>query len=187
VSGTPIAGYVVAWDVPSGVVADERGARHRLICERHALDDYLTLGLGAPLAVQHSPIFTSRGVQASIGTMRHFRPDAFGLLALGDLDDSEVAASVERSIRQGWLWAFSVGWATDAEIPLYPHGLVIPTVRMTRAAIREVSVTERPGWPDAKILGVGETAEFVWDHPDLASVALQARGDLPPSPRSRVW
>jgi phage head maturation protease len=184
---TPICGYVTAWDVPSGVVTDERGARHRLIAERGCLDAWLTLGMGAPLAIQHRPVFHTWGIQGSVGTMRQFRPDDFGVLALGELDDSEVAASVERAIGQGWLWAFSVGWATDAEIPYYSHGLVIPTVRMTRAAIREVSVTERPGYPDAKILGVGDEAQWLWDYPDLAAVALQARGDQPPSPRSRAW
>ena len=186
-SGTPICGYVTVWDVPSGVIADERGARHRLIAERGCLDDWLALGFGAPLAVQHGPVFTTRGVHESIGTMREFRPDPFGVLALGELDTSDVAGGVEHGVRQGWLWAFSVGWMTSAEIPTYRSPLVVPTVRMAQAAIREVSVTDRPGWPDCKIVGVGDTAEFAWQFPDLATVALQARGDLPPSPRSRAW
>jgi HK97 family phage prohead protease len=156
VSGTPLVGYVTVWDVPSGVIADERGVRHRLVVERGCLDDYLALGPGAPLAVQHGPVITHRGVQPSVGTMRHFRADDFGLLALGELDDSDMAAGVEDAIRRGWLWAFSCGFATSAEIPTHRSPLVIPTVRMTQAAIREVSVTDRPGFPDAKILGVGD-------------------------------
>jgi phage head maturation protease len=176
VTGTPVVGYITVWDVPSGVVADERGARHRLICERGALDRWLGLGFGAPLAVQHSPVFTTRGMQESIGTMRQFRPDDFGVLALGELDGSDVAAGVEHGIRQGYLWAFSVGWATSAEIPTYRSPLVVPTVQMAQAAIREVSVTDRPGWPDAKILGVGDQAEWIWQFPDLATVALAAAG-----------
>lgn len=173
---TPICGYVAVWDIPSGVVADERDTRHRLIAERGCLDGWLALGMGAPLAVQHAPVFTHRGMQTSIGTMRQFRPDRFGVLGFGELDDSEAAAGVEQAIRQGYLWAFSIGWATDAEIPHYPHGLVIPTVRMQQAAIREVSVTGQPGWPDCKIIGVGDTATFAWDHPDLAEIALAAAG-----------
>lgn len=188
-TATPICGYVTAWDVPSGVIADERGARHRLVVERGCLDDWLELGLAVPLAVQHGPVITTRGVHQTIGTMRQFRADDFGLLALGELDSDEtqphpyhaalsqsVADGIAEAIRHGHLWAFSVGWATDAEIPHYSHGLVIPTVRMAQAAIREVSVTDRPGLPDAKILGIGEEATWIWDYPDLASVALAAAG-----------
>jgi phage head maturation protease len=183
---TPICGYVVAWDAVSGVIVDDRGARHRLIAERGCLDGWLDLGLAVPLAVQHGPVITYRGVHQAVGAMRQFRADDFGVLTLGELDDTDVGASIAESIRLGHLWAFSVGWATDAEIPYYPHGLVIPTVRMRQAAIREVSVTNRPGFTDCKIVGLGDTAELAWQFPDLASMALQARGDEPP-PRSRRW
>jgi HK97 family phage prohead protease len=172
---TPICGYVAVWDTPSGVVADDRGTRHRLVCQRGALDDWLALGMAVDLAVQHRPVFTHRGVQTSIGAMRHFRPDPFGLLALGELDDSAVAGEITQSIRQGWLWAVSCGFQTSAEIPHYPHGLVIPTVRMTAASIAEVSVTNQPGFTDARIIGVGTTAEFAWEFPDLAPVAIAGR------------
>jgi HK97 family phage prohead protease len=175
-TGTPICGYVAVWDATSGVIADDCGQRHRLICQRGCLDDWLTLGLAVPLAVQHGPVITTRGVQQTIGAMRQFRADPFGVLALGELDTSDVASGVEHAIRAGHLWAFSVGWATNADIPTYPHGLVIPTVTMGQAAIREVSVTDRPGFPDAKILGIGDPAEWLWDYPDLASVALAAVG-----------
>jgi phage head maturation protease len=110
--------------------------------------------------------------------MRHWRVDDFGLLALGELDDSPAAAGVEQAIRQGHLTGFSRGFATSADIPVYRSSLVIPTVRMTRAAIHEVSVTSQPGFAEAKILGVGLTAELAWDREDLASIALVARTGL---------
>jgi HK97 family phage prohead protease len=172
---TPICGYVAVWGVTSGVVADDRGARHRLICERGALDRWLALELAVPLLVQHHVVITPRGFVGPVGAMRHFRPDPFGLLALGELDDNDAAAGIEQAIRDNTLWAFSCGYATNAGIPLYDHGLVIPTVRMTQAALREVSVTDRPGVTDCKILGLGDEAQWIWDYPDLATIAHAAR------------
>lgn len=179
---TTLVGYMAIFDVPSDVVADGRGRRHRLIVDRHALDGFIAKAITAPLMIHHDPVRVvhSNGTfRPTFGVVTDFRADDFGVLVRGRLDD-DYADGIAGNIRSGQWWAMSWGVATirsdPDEIPSTISPLVIPTVRLLEAAVAEVTITDRPGFPDAKILGVGEQADWIWSMPDLADLALAARG-----------
>jgi len=190
---TPLVGYAVVFDVPSGILVDHQGRRHRLIVSPGALDGWIGKGLGCPLLVHHAGIITSRGVQPDVGAARAFRADSFGVLCRAELDeDDPVANGVLNAVRCGDLWGMSWGVATlrqdPPEVPEHPSPLVVPTVRLLEAGVGEVTLTDRPGFCDARILAVGDEADWLWSYPDLAAVALAARTAPPsPEPRSRAW
>jgi hypothetical protein len=193
VSATTLVGYAAVFGVSSGIVADDGDRRYRLIIDRHALDGFIDRGLGCPLMLGHTPTFHSWGVQPSVGTVREYRADDFGVLVRAEVDTTitrpspfhaastvSMAESVLAAVRSGQLWAMSwqVGIITSdpPDIPTPRTPLTVPTVQVLEAGIGEVSLTGRPGFADARILAVGDEAEWLWDYPDLAGVALAAAG-----------
>jgi hypothetical protein len=125
---------------------------------RHNFEAFLALGVAIPLRLEHGSLISGSGVIKYVGTARHFRAVTYpadSLLVLAELDDDavgfgdELLADLDSMINMSYLppgWAFSIGanCVDDMVVPF------------------EISVTQSPAFPDAKILAVGPDAIDAW-------------------------
>jgi hypothetical protein len=137
-----------------GVRSPHRG----LIWYRHNFQRFLDLGFAVPLRLEHGSLINSRGVLKYVGCARYFQAvtqPADGLLTLVELDDdaagfgTELLSDLERMISTSYLppgWGFSIGARMIDD-------LVVPY---------EISLTQRPAFPDAAVLEVGPRAVEGW-------------------------
>jgi hypothetical protein len=119
----------------------------------HAADEFRALlpvdeSNGLRLWVDHAPVFLSRGgVRPGVGLVLRFaevdgRPyTPHGLLMLAAVDQDELGDSVLQVVRDGQFTAFSLG------------GNGRP----------EVSLTDRPAYENARVVGIGQDAADAWE------------------------
>jgi phage head maturation protease len=169
----PLCGYTLCWNSPG-----HPDAGRRFSFRPHCLDRWLASGMGVPLRVDHQGTVTSRGIVDTVGAARRFRADGYGLLTLLELDDEH--GYLADSVRRGWLWGLSGGYAdltTDPpnhrphEHALVRH-LVVRDFAVLDAALTEVSLTDQPSDPNCRVLGVGDEALELWRYPMLDKIAL---------------
>jgi hypothetical protein len=120
---------------------------------------FVDLQIGVPLRVDHGSLITNRGCLRYIGIARYFaavESPAPGLLCVAELDHDDfgfgdqVIADLVAMTSQRWLpasWGMSIG-------ARYTEDMIVPY---------EVSITQSPGFEDARILGVGPEALSTWE------------------------
>jgi hypothetical protein len=131
----------------------------RIIYRPEHFQRFLDLEIGIPLRIEHGPLVTNRSCIRYIGTVRRFavvEHPVPGLLVLGEIDDipelEDLLADLVAITTQRWLdpaWGMSLGAHVLAE-----DGTAKPF---------EVSLSQSPAFPDAKIISVGERAISTWD------------------------
>jgi hypothetical protein len=134
--------------------------------------------MGVPVRVDHEGLVSSRGIIDTVGAARQFRADAYGLLALLDLDDEYDWLA--DSARRGWLWGLSGGYANLTTNPPahQPHefalvrALVVRDITVLDASLTEVALTGEPSDPHCRVLAVSDDALKLWDYADLDQIAL---------------
>ncbi len=124
--------------------------------------EFIACEVGIPLRVDHGPLLNSRGFIADIGTVRRFASVSYprpGLLILAEVSAAEgygdqLLRDLALMCQQSWLpasWSLSVGALVydddDDKSVAIPH---------------EISVVNRPAYPDARIFGVGKDAIESW-------------------------
>jgi hypothetical protein len=122
--------------------------------------DFLGLETALPLMINHDLIISSWGVLSHIGTVRRFAAVDYpvpGLLALALVDEDvhgvgdSILHDVQSILSQRWLpaaWGVSIGYRAADNGAVLPH---------------EVSLTKRPAFADARVLGAGEDALNTWE------------------------
>lgn len=169
----PLCGYTLAWNSPGH---PDQGRRFTFT--PRSLDRWLRSGMGVPVRVDHRGIATSRGITGTVGAARRFRADAYGCLALLDLDDQHEW--IADGVRRGWCTGLSGAYDLDATDPPdhQPHpiplvrALVVRDITVLDATLTEVSLTEQPSDPRCRVLGVGDDALKLWNYEHLDQVTL---------------
>jgi hypothetical protein len=150
-----VCGLATLFDVPAG----DDGLTWR------AADfaDFVSAGAGVPMLVDHRlPLEPSE----ALGTWFGFAVLAegttpAGLLAIGEFGHTPAG--------EGWLRMLgeTVRWWDPRDPP--PWGLSVRAGDASEAGdgsrrwLTEVSLTRKPAWSDARVLGVGEHAASVWE------------------------
>jgi hypothetical protein len=112
------------------------------------------LEMPVPLMLNHGPVFNSRGVMDSIGTVERFAAVQYpipGLLILAEVGDAagfgdSILRDIAKSLSFEYFdptWSFSVGALWDGE---------------DQVILREISLTKSPAYVDARLLAVGKEA-----------------------------
>jgi hypothetical protein len=112
------------------------------------------LELAIPLRLNHEPIISSWGLTDSIGTVERFVAVDYpvpGLLVLAEVGEANgfgdsIIRDIQKSLSFEYsapVWSFSVGALWDGE---------------DQVILQEISLTRTPGFRDAKVLAVGESA-----------------------------
>jgi hypothetical protein len=110
------------------------------------------------LRVDHGPLINSRGVIMNVGVVRgvaEISNTVNGLLILAEIDHAEgygdgLLHDIRSILSQTWLpavWGLSIA-AHVTEDTVLPY---------------EISLTKRPAYENAKVLGVGEEALDTWN------------------------
>jgi hypothetical protein len=118
-----------------------------------------------PLKLNHGPIIDSWGLTDSLGNIDHFAAVQYptpGVLVLGEIGDANgfgdsILRDIQKSLSFEYfapVWAFSIGALWDGE---------------DQVILREVSLTKRPAYRDAKVLAIGEEA------PELFAMLTERR------------
>jgi hypothetical protein len=146
-----ICGMATIFDQPSQNDGDQWSAG--------IFHDWLEIAQPLPLLYDHGPIFNTWGVTQKLGTAHRFaevRYPVHGLMALCEIDFADgwgdsVLKDISSILSQQWLpsaWAFSI-----AVYPADDWSMVVPF---------ELSLTKRPSFDDARILGTGDEALEFW-------------------------
>jgi hypothetical protein len=125
-----------------------------------AFKRFLELEMAVDLRVDHGPLIDSRGFIANVGVARRFAAVTEplpGLLCLAEIDHAggygdSILRDIDSILRQRWLppgWGMSIGGLMTED-----RDVVQPF---------EVSLTRRPVFQDALVLGVGEGAVQAWE------------------------
>jgi hypothetical protein len=140
-----------------GTVYGEACVNDGRVWQSEMFQQFLECEVGIPLRVDHGVLLNSRGVIASVGTVRRFASVDYpvrGLLILAEIDHAEgygdqLLRDLEVMMQQSWLppsWGLSIG-------ALVSEDVVVPY---------EVSIVRKPAFDEARILAVGPEAMNVW-------------------------
>jgi hypothetical protein len=132
--------------------------------------DWLDVAQPLPLLYHHAPIFTPWGVTPKLGTAHRFAEVDYpvpGIMALCEIHEADgwgdsALRDIKSILSQRWLpaaWGFSI-----AVYPAEDGSMVVPF---------ELSLTKRPSFEDARVLGTGDEALEFWSiatgqHQDIA-------------------
>lgn len=143
-------------------VFGQPSANDNWVFQPEQFQDWLALGMGLPMRVDHGPLVDGRGVILHLGRWVDFAIIEYpihGLLALGEVGDhastrgygSSLLHDLQLIFDQRWLpsdyWALSIA-AHVGDAAVLPY---------------EVSLTRAPACHDAVLLGVGPEAIRSWD------------------------
>jgi hypothetical protein len=116
------------------------------------------LELPVPLRYDHDRIFALSGLAYDLGTIERFAAvthPAPGLLVLGQIAENGYGDSALRDIQKSLSyqffspdWGLSIAGLWDGE---------------GQAIIQEISLTRRPAYTDARVLGIGAEAVETWN------------------------
>src|SRR6476659_6141332 len=145
-----LVGLATTYDVP----ARDDGSRW----SAEEFKDFVDAELTVPLMLNHEPIINSWGITPSVGTVRRFASVEYpvkGLLCLAEVGAADgwgdsILRDVGKALSQEYLpsaWGMSVR-ASNIEARQW--------------WLTEVSITRRPAYSDAKILGIGPDALDIW-------------------------
>ena len=141
-----ICGIATCFDVPS---------RDGNVWSADQLSSAWDLEMPVPLLIDHGPIVASHGFIDNVGEIYRFAYVTYPLdamLILGEIDyargfGDSILSDLRANLNQLYLpptWGFSVGGWRDPDT-----GEVV---------LSEVSLTRRPAYSDARVLGVGPEA-----------------------------